>query len=167
MALLAAVSDEWPSAIVRVVRKVRLEMRGMLRSRRENAVAKGELPASTDIDGLSRFYLSVLQGMAIQARDNANYTLGPVMLHVGMNPGAVIPAHLHEGMAEALYVVEGDFTNEGKQYQAGTSLHFKAGKAHGPHSTKNGCKLLVLWTERTSKEAADLSDFTLATQKAA
>src|SRR5215471_14181053 len=97
---------------------------------------------------------------------NANYTLGPVMLHVGMNPGAVIPAHLHKGMAEALYVAEGDFTNEGKQYQAGTSLHFKAGKAHGPHSTKNGCKLLVLWTERTSKEAADLSDFTLATQKA-
>jgi len=87
-------------------------------------------------------------------------------LHVGMSPGAVIPAHLHKGMAEALYVAEGDFTNEGKQYQAGTSLHFKAGKAHGPHSTKNGCKLLVLWTERTSKEAADLSDFTLATQKA-
>jgi hypothetical protein len=35
---------------------------------------------------------------------NANYTLGPVMLHVGMNPGAVIPAHLHKGMAEALYM---------------------------------------------------------------
>src|SRR4029453_11875367 len=86
---------------------------------------------------------------------NANYTLGPVILHIDMKPGAVIPAHLHKGMAEALYVVEGDFTNEGKQYQAGTSLHFKAGKAHGPHSTKNGCKLLVLWTERTSKEAAD------------
>jgi hypothetical protein len=34
-------------------------------------VAKGELPASTDIDGLSRFYLSVFQGMAIQARDGA------------------------------------------------------------------------------------------------
>jgi AcrR family transcriptional regulator len=71
MALLAAVSDEWPTAIVRVVRKVRLEMRGMLRSRLENAVARGELPASTDIDGLSRFYLSVFQGMAIQARDGA------------------------------------------------------------------------------------------------
>ena len=97
---------------------------------------------------------------------NANYMLGPAMLHIGMKPGAVIPAHLHKGMAEALYVAEGDFTNEGKQYQAGTSLHFKAGKAHGPHSTKNGCRLLVLWTERTSKEAADLSDFTLATQKA-
>ena len=71
MAVLAAVGDEWPTAIARVVKKVRLEMLGMLRSRLETAVAKGELPASTDIDGLSRFYLSVFQGMAIQARDGA------------------------------------------------------------------------------------------------
>ena len=71
MALLAAVGDEWPAAIVRVVKKVRLEMLGILRSRLETAVAKGELPASTDIDGLSRFYLSVFQGMAVQAKDGA------------------------------------------------------------------------------------------------
>jgi quercetin dioxygenase-like cupin family protein len=98
---------------------------------------------------------------------NANYTLGPVMLHLALKPGAVIPAHLHKGMAEAMYVVEGDLTNEGKQYQPGTSLHFKAGNAHGPHTTNNGCKLLVLWTERSSHEAADLSDFILADKKAA
>jgi hypothetical protein len=98
---------------------------------------------------------------------NANYTLGPVMLHLVMKPGAVVPRHLHKGMAEALYVVEGDFTNEGKQYQAGTSLHFKAGNLHGPHATKNGCKLLILWTERTSKQTADLSDFVVATEKVA
>jgi AcrR family transcriptional regulator len=71
MAALAAVGDEWPTAITRVVKKVRLEMLGMLRSRLEAAANKGELPASTDIDGLSRFYLSVYQGMAIQARDGA------------------------------------------------------------------------------------------------
>jgi AcrR family transcriptional regulator len=71
MAALAAVGDEWPAGIARVVKKVRLELLGTLRSRLENAVAKGELPASTDIDGLSRFYLSVYQGMAIQARDGA------------------------------------------------------------------------------------------------
>jgi AcrR family transcriptional regulator len=71
MALLAAVGDEWPATIVRVVKKVRLEMQGTLRSRLETAVAKGELPASTDIDGLSRFYLSVFQGMAVQAKDGA------------------------------------------------------------------------------------------------
>jgi len=98
---------------------------------------------------------------------NTNYTLGPVMVHITMSPGAVIPAHLHKNMAEALYVVEGNFTNEGKQYPAGSSLHFKAGKAHGPQSTKNGCRLLILWTERTLNESADLSDFTLTEQRAA
>lgn len=101
------------------------------------------------------------EGNITLAVRNANYTLGPVMLHIVMKPGSVIPAHLHKDTAEALYVVEGDFTNEGKKYQAGTSLHFKAGREHGPHTTKNGCKLLVLWTERTAKEAADLSDFVI------
>jgi len=62
---------------------------------------------------------------------NANYTLGPVMLHIGMKPGALIPTHFHKGMAEALCIVESEFTNEGKHYQTGTSLHFKAGKIHG------------------------------------
>ena len=38
---------------------------------------------------------------------------------------------------------------------------------HGPHSTRNGCKLLVLWTERTLREAADLSDFIVATKAVA
>ena len=41
---------------------------------------------------------------------NANYTLGPAMLHVAMQPGAVIPAHSHKGLTEALYVAEGDLT---------------------------------------------------------
>jgi quercetin dioxygenase-like cupin family protein len=107
------------------------------------------------------------QGDISLAVRNANYTLGPVMLHVTMKPGATIPAHIHKGMAEALDVAEGDFTNEGKRYQVGTSLHFKAGNAHGPHATKNGCKLLILWMERPSKEAADLTDFVLATDRAA
>ena len=100
------------------------------------------------------------EGAITLAVRNANYALGPVMLHIAMKPGAVIPAHLHKGMTEALYVVEGDFTNEGKQYQAGTSLHFKAGSEQ--HTTRNGCQLLVLWTERTANEAADLTDFVIA-----
>ena len=112
-------------------------------------------------------YLFPSEGDVTLAVRNANYTLGPVMLHIGMKAGSTIPAHLHNGMAEALYVVEGDFINEGKQYPAGTSLHFKAGKQHGPHGTQNGCKLLVLWTERTQLEAADLSDFVIASKAAA
>jgi len=73
MAALAAVGDEWPAAITNVVRKVRLQMLGNLCSRLEGAVAQGELPASTNIDHLSRFYLSVFEGMAIQARDGASH----------------------------------------------------------------------------------------------
>lgn len=71
MAALAAVSDEWPAGIAEVVRKIRVEMLDMLRSRLEAGVANGELPPTTDIEGLSRFYLSVYQGMAVQARDGA------------------------------------------------------------------------------------------------
>jgi AcrR family transcriptional regulator len=72
MAALGAVCDEWPAPIIEAVRNVRLEMLGMLRSRLEAGVANGELPASTDIDSLSRFYLGVYQGMAVQARDGAS-----------------------------------------------------------------------------------------------
>jgi len=93
---------------------------------------------------------------------NQNYALGPVMLHLVMKPGSVIPAPIHEGVAEVLYVREGDFINEGKKYQSGTSLHVKAGKPHGPHSTENGCTVLVLWTDKDATWDANLADFELA-----
>jgi hypothetical protein len=72
MATLAAVSDEWPAGIAEVVRRIRVEMLGMLRSRLEAGVANGELPTTTDLDSLSRFYFGVYQGMAVQARDGAS-----------------------------------------------------------------------------------------------
>ena len=71
MAVLGAVGDEWPAAIADVVKQVRLDMLEMLQSRLQTAVADGELPAATHVDRLSRFYLSVFQGMALQARDGA------------------------------------------------------------------------------------------------
>jgi AcrR family transcriptional regulator len=71
MTSLAAIGDEWPPTIVAAVKKIRATMLGMLHSRLEAAVASGELPASSDIDGLSRLYLGTYQGMAIQARDGA------------------------------------------------------------------------------------------------
>jgi AcrR family transcriptional regulator len=71
MAMLGAVGDQWPTAVARAVKKLRIAMLGDLRTRLETAVAAGELPASTDVEGLSRFYLSVMEGMAIQARDGA------------------------------------------------------------------------------------------------
>jgi uncharacterized cupin superfamily protein len=104
------------------------------------------------------------EGNITLAVRNKSYALGPVMLHLEMAPGALIPAHAHEGVAEVLYVVEGDFINEGKTYQPGTSLHVKAGKPHGPHTTTTGCKLLVLWTDKAATQDANLDDFRVYTE---
>lgn len=43
-----------------------------LRAGLERAVTAGELPGSTQVDRLARFYLGVVQGMAIQGRDGAD-----------------------------------------------------------------------------------------------
>ena len=101
------------------------------------------------------------EGEITLAVRNKDYALGPVMVHIVMKPGSTIPAHKHEGMSEAMYVVEGEFINEGKAYLPGTSLHVKAGKQHGPHSTKKGCTVLVLWTDKSATGDADLTDFVI------
>jgi AcrR family transcriptional regulator len=71
MVTLGGLGEEAPGAVLDALKNVRHEGWQMLRSRLETAVAEGELPKSTDIDALSRFYLSVMQGIAIQARDGA------------------------------------------------------------------------------------------------
>ncbi|KLU28067.1 transcriptional regulator [Caballeronia mineralivorans PML1(12)] len=71
MVALAAVGDECPGAVMDAMREVRRHCLEMLRSRLSDAVSAGELPSSTDVDRLSRFYLGVYQGMAAQARDGA------------------------------------------------------------------------------------------------
>jgi AcrR family transcriptional regulator len=72
MAMLAAVADDWPSALVEVAQSIRRETLNNVRSRLRRAVANGELPPSTDVDRLGRFYVGVMQGMAVQAKDGAS-----------------------------------------------------------------------------------------------
>ena len=71
MATLAALSDAWPKPLADKAKTFRRQMLGLLRSRLRAAVSHGELDPSTDIERLSRFYLGVFQGMAVQARDGA------------------------------------------------------------------------------------------------
>lgn len=84
-----------------------------------------------------------------------------MVLHLEMQPGWVIPALSHAGVAE------GDFVNKDKQYLPGTSLHVKTGKLHDPHSTEKGSKILVLWTAHAATQEAHLGDFTIAKVAAA
>jgi AcrR family transcriptional regulator len=71
MVHLATVGDECPGAIAQTVKEARLGGLKTLRSGIKRAVAAGELPRSINVERLSRFYLGVIQGMAVQAHDGA------------------------------------------------------------------------------------------------
>jgi anti-sigma factor ChrR (cupin superfamily) len=91
---------------------------------------------------------------------NTDYALGPSMIHIRMEPGALIPAHLHKKASEVVCILDGDFINENKTYGSGDFLHSKPGTVHGPHTTKKGCSLLALYTANSGE--ADPTDFFLA-----
>ena len=67
-----AAGEDAPGAVPEIARAGRLQGMTVLREGLERAVAAGELPRSADLDRLSRFYVGVVQGIAIQARDGAS-----------------------------------------------------------------------------------------------
>jgi quercetin dioxygenase-like cupin family protein len=88
---------------------------------------------------------------------NADPSLGPGLLRLVMQPGAEIARHYHLGQAETLYILEGEFINEGRPYHAGTELNVKPGHEHGPHTTNTGVTFLAMYTGNV-----DLNDVQLA-----
>lgn len=58
-------------------------------------------------------------------------------------PGAVVPAHKHEGY-EYIYVLEGEQSDERGRYSAGTFVVNEPGHTHQVTSEK-GCVVLILW----------------------
>jgi quercetin dioxygenase-like cupin family protein len=91
---------------------------------------------------------------------NLEYALGPEIIHIRMEPGAVIPAHLHKKATEVLAILDGDFVNENTSYAPGDFLQTKPGTVHGPHTTKKGCSFLAMYTANAGE--ADPNDFFLA-----
>src|SRR5215469_17823675 len=88
---------------------------------------------------------------------NSDQSLGPAVILLRMEPGSEIARHLHEQTTETLYVLDGDFINEGIPYPVGTELNVKPMTAHGPHTTKHGCSVLVMFSYPSV-----LDDFKLA-----
>jgi AcrR family transcriptional regulator len=72
MIVLAAAlgSDESESAR-RFVVKLRRESQAALEKRFDKAVVDGDLPRSVDREGLAAFYMTILNGLSLQARDGA------------------------------------------------------------------------------------------------
>ena len=77
---------------------------------------------------------------------NSDQSLGPAVALLKMEPGSEIARHLHGRTTETSYVLEGDFINEGVSYPKGTEFNVKPNTAHGPHTTKNGCSVLVTFS---------------------
>ena len=84
MVTLAILDEDVPAPIPSVLRKARRHQFDMLKGRLQAAQTAGELPASADLNSLSRFYLGTIQGIAIQARDGATLAELEGMVRIAM-----------------------------------------------------------------------------------
>lgn len=74
MVVLSAIHAANASAAVcEALRLSRVDSQGGLKARLDCAVANGELPAGVDTAAVAAFYITVQQGMSIQARDGATH----------------------------------------------------------------------------------------------
>jgi len=86
---------------------------------------------------------------------NADPSRGLVASIIHIKAGTTIPAHHHEGFAEAHYILEGDLTNDGAEFGPGGFITHAAGVVHGPHSSRNGCRVLTIQSGHPGPEQSD------------
>ena len=86
---------------------------------------------------------------------NVDSSRGLVASIIHLKAGTMIPAHYHESFAEAHYVLEGDLTNDGVAFGPGGFITHAAGVVHGPHSSRNGCRVLTIQTGHPGPEQSD------------
>lgn len=72
MVTLSTVASEGNEKLGACVMRCRLEGQQKLAERLKRAVAEGELPEETDTGALAQMYISLQQGMSLQARDGAS-----------------------------------------------------------------------------------------------
>lgn len=85
-------------------------------------------------------------------RDEAS---GATAVLTTLAPGAVIPRHWHAKADETVYVLTGDFIEDGISYGPGTFFAGKAGTAHGPHASKQGCTVLTHFSAELDFQPGD------------
>jgi quercetin dioxygenase-like cupin family protein len=91
--------------------------------------------------------------MKVLHKDEAT---GAMAVLTRMDARATIPAHFHTKADETVYVLTGDFVEDGVSHGPGSYFVGKAGIPHGPHKTVGGCTVLTHFS-------AEL-DFQLATE---
>jgi quercetin dioxygenase-like cupin family protein len=78
--------------------------------------------------------------MKVLFKDEAS---GAMTVITKMDAGAVIPAHFHTHADETVFVLDGDFVEDGESHGPGAYFVGKAGTPHGPHRTTTGCQVLT------------------------
>lgn len=78
--------------------------------------------------------------MKVLFKDDAS---GAMTAVTRMEPGATLPAHFHTHADETVYVLEGEFIEDGESHGPGWYFVGKAGTPHGPHTTRGGCRVLT------------------------
>lgn len=86
---------------------------------------------------------------------NVDPARGLVASIIRIKAGTTIPAHYHEGFAEAHYVLEGELINDGVAFGPGGFITHPAGVAHGPHTSRTGCRVLTIQTGHSGPEQSD------------
>lgn len=72
MVTLSAVGSEGNDRLGQLVRRLRSTGNTLLKARLQQAQKQGDLPDSVDVEALTHLYISIQQGMSIQARDGAS-----------------------------------------------------------------------------------------------
>ena len=72
MVTLSAVGHEGHAELGEIVKAARASALERVRERLRRGIAKGELEAAADVDGLARFVVAVQGGMSLMARDGAS-----------------------------------------------------------------------------------------------
>jgi mannose-6-phosphate isomerase-like protein (cupin superfamily) len=83
---------------------------------------------------------------------NVDPSRGLVASIIYIKAGTTIAAHYHEGFAEAHYVLEGELINDGVAPSPGGFITHAPGVAHGPHTSRNGCRVLTIQTGHPGPE---------------
>ena len=97
MVTLSSVGSEGHAELGELVRSARAVTLERLLTRLDQAVAEGEIPASTDLRALARFVQTIQNGMSILARDGVGHAELKAVADVAMAGWDVRTARLQDG----------------------------------------------------------------------
>ena len=69
-----------------------------------------------------------------------------------IRPGVEFPAQLHAEVDESVYVLDGDFVEDGVSHPTGTVFFAFARTPHGPQTTVGGCTVMTYFSAILNSE---------------